>query len=303
MEKTFQDLVQNSKSTLIVLPKNPFFDQVAAGLGLYLGLKSKGDTSITGSSQMTVEFNRLVGVDKISQEVGNKNLVIRFSDYAADSIERVSYDIEGSEFKLTVIPKPQVIPPSQDQIKVTYSGLSVDTVFLIGGANESHFPQLGSKEFAGAKIAHIGVQNLSAQGDVISLSKTSSSVSEIVAELLKGADLKIDQDTATNLLAGIYDGSKNFSSSYVSENTFRMAAELKSIGASDANKDRIDGRDFPQGAIPEVAKPATPVESQPQVEPWDNQNNTAAPAIAIPKQPAATTPPKSWLEPKILKSS
>lgn len=324
MENTFQQLLDNSKSILIVLPKNPYFDQVAAGLGLYLGLKDKKDVSITSSTPMVVEFNRLVGVNKIAGEVGNKNLVIKFSNYQADSIERVSYDIEGSEFKLSVIPKPQVTPPREDQIMVSYSGLSVDTVILIGGANESHFPQLSQKEFAGAKIAHIGIQNLTSDNlNIASYSRSSSSVSEIVADILYSANIELNQDIASNLLAGLYEGTKNFGSNHVTENTFRVAADLKAVGADHSTKDKVESKDFPAGAIPaqipEVAKPAPEIAApapqtqsqpeQPEQEPQPQPEQApqpapeaVPPAIAQPKPIATTTPPKSWLEPKILKS-
>src|SRR3989344_5719320 len=100
MENSFRQIVEESKSILIILPNKPYFDQVAAGLSLFLSLRGSRNTQITSVSPMTVEFNRLIGVNKISQEVGNKNLVIRFTDYKASDIERVSYDIEDGQFKL-----------------------------------------------------------------------------------------------------------------------------------------------------------------------------------------------------------
>ena len=55
---------------------------------------------------MVVEFNRLVGVNKITTELGNKNLVIKFKYYKVAGSEIVSYDIEKGEVKLSVMPKP-----------------------------------------------------------------------------------------------------------------------------------------------------------------------------------------------------
>ncbi len=300
MQNSFPQLIEGAKSILIVLPKNPFFDQVAAALGLFLALKNNKDTAITCVSPMVVEFNRLVGVDKVTSEIGNKNLVIRFSNYQATDIERVSYDIEGSEFKLSVIPKPQIAPPKEDQVVVSYSGLSVDTVILVGGVNESHFPMLSGKDFERAKIAHVGIQSMQAEAKAISSFATqSSSVSEIVANLLQSANIPLDQDIATNLLAGIYDGTKNFTSNFVTENTFKVAATLKAVGGSQP-KEKLDSKNFPQGSIPQV-QPApavveAPVAAQPAI---------AVPAITEPKpiEPIQTAPPKSWLEPKILKST
>ena len=81
MENTFKTAVDSANSILILLPTNPDFDQVAAGLSLYLSLMGGKNIQISVSSPVTVEFNRLVAVNKIATELGNKNLVISFYDY------------------------------------------------------------------------------------------------------------------------------------------------------------------------------------------------------------------------------
>ena len=105
MENSFSSLVDSSASILILLPTKPYFDQVAAGLGLFLSLRDRKETQISCPSPVTVEFHRLVGVNKITSEVGNKNLTIKFVNYNPQDIERVSADIENNEFKLIVIGK------------------------------------------------------------------------------------------------------------------------------------------------------------------------------------------------------
>ena len=166
MENNFSSLIGQANSVLILLAKNPYLDQVAAGLSLYLALKEvHQNVQIASSSAMMVEHNRLVGVDKVTMEPGNKNLVVRFSGYHADNIERVSYDVEGQEFRLTVMPKPQFDPPAKEQIDLSYSGIAADLVILVGGMNESHFPMLSSGQLPDSKLIHIGVQNLLMESD------------------------------------------------------------------------------------------------------------------------------------------
>ncbi|MEK7111768.1 MAG: hypothetical protein AAB875_00410, partial [Patescibacteria group bacterium] len=92
-ENPLGSLIESSRSILILLPTKPYFDQVAAGLALYLALRETKETIIASPSPMLVEFNRLVGVNKVTLELGNKNLSIRFSNYRANDIEKVSYDI------------------------------------------------------------------------------------------------------------------------------------------------------------------------------------------------------------------
>ena len=79
MENSLLTLIDSAASVLIVLPTKPYFDQVAAGLSLYLSVHDRKEASIFCPSPMTVGFNRLIGVNKISTELGNKNLTIKFA--------------------------------------------------------------------------------------------------------------------------------------------------------------------------------------------------------------------------------
>lgn len=298
MENSFKSVIEASKSILILLPTKPFFDQVAAGLGLYLTLRQSKDVQIFSPTPMTVEFNRLIGVNKITTEIGNKNLIIRFTDYKANDIERVSYDIEDGQFRLTVIPRQRVLPPTKDQIELAYSGVSSDTVIMVGGANESHFPAITTKELTGANIVHIGTKDLtlSSNKTYISFSRPASSVSEVVASLIKESELSLDEDTSTNLLMGIDFGSNNLSDASVTADTFSMVAELMRAGGKRASFAPVAKRDdYPVGAIPGVIPNATPmkqsVSSYPQKPPEEELEEEKEEA------------PSDWLQPKIYKGT
>lgn len=275
MNNSFVKFIDSLTSVLILLPKNPYFDQVAAGLSLYLSLRDKKDIFVSCPSPMLVEFNRLVGVDKVASEAGNKNLVFKFIDYDPEQIERVNYDVVGSEFRLSVIPKPRLQAPQKEQIAIAYSGLSTDAIILIGGANESHFPYLSTEEAKGAKIAHIGVSELrfSDNREHMSFAKTSSSISEIIYEYLKEMGVELDEDISTNLLSGIYEGSRAFASKYVGASTFAAAADLSRAG----------------GKIIQAQQFASPT----------NPSFEKKPMVSSSQQ----TTPRSWLEPKIYKGT
>ena len=214
-----------------MLPKAPYFDQVAAGLSLFLALKDK-KASIVCDTPMTVEFNKLVGVNKITAAAGSKNLVIKIADYPASQVERVNYDIDGNDLFLTVFPLPGMEPPTKESIQVNYTGISADTVILIGGANESHFPLLSQKDFVSMKIVHIGISDITLPGkQVLSLAKSASSISEVVAEYLSELENAINPDIATNLFMGLVDGTRNFTNSTVTSETFKAASDLLQKGA------------------------------------------------------------------------
>lgn len=277
MENSFKSLIDNSNSILILLPTKPYFDQVAAGLSLYLALREKKEVNIFSPTPMTVGFNRLVGVNKVVSEIGNKNLIIKFKDYKATNVERVSTDIENNQFFLTVIPKPGFSSPKKGQVELSYSGVSADTVFLIGGANESHFPALTSLDLIGRKLVHIGIRGLiiSPEKSVISFAEPASSISEIVANLIKEGGLTVDSDIATDLLMGIEEGSKQFTGPDVTAATFQAVADLLRAGGQRIPRER--------GEVAAFAPVAILAHKQDKKKPKE--------------------PPKDWLAPKIYKGT
>ncbi len=292
MENTLKSVIDQAKSILVLLPARPYFDQVAAGLSLYLAIQGEKDVAVVSTSPMTVEFNRLVGVNRITQDLGSKNLIIRFSNYEANNIEIDSYDVDVGEFRLTIIPNQGVSVPNKDQTENTYAGVSADTIILFGGMNETHFPVLSSKDMEGAKIAHIGSRTLTmpAGKNIISLARPASSVSEVTAGLLKENGYKIEGDIATNLVMGIEEGSNKFSSNEVTAETFQVFAELMRAGGQRMGNVRAQGAVIPPGAIPG----RFPKQQVKQVQPFagKKQNDTQ-------KEDA----PKDWLQPKIYKGT
>jgi len=281
MNNSFSSLVDSATGVLILLPTKPYFDQVAAGLALYLSLKDSKDVSIMCPSPMLVEFNRLVGVNQIVTEAGNKNLTIKFTGYPAENVERVSADVEGGKFYLTVIPKPGMTSPKKEEMEFSYSGVAADTLILIGGGNESHFPILESKDAQGAKIVHIGTRELSVLPDkgVMSFARPAASVSEIITSLIKESGLVLEGDAATNLVLGIEEGSNHFAGGEVTAETFETFACLLRAGGK-----RFVKSPFVKGFYP-----------------FQTTRNESVEKDSVKESTQET--PQDWLEPKIYKGT
>lgn len=307
MDNSLLSLIDSASSILIVLPTKPYFDQIAAGLSLYLSICERKETSIYCPSPMMVGFSRIIGVDKISQELGKKNLTIKFVNYDAGNIDKVGYDIENGEFKLTVTPKGSFVSPKKEQIVMDYSGTAADLVILVGGANDSHFPIVSSPDLANSKVAHIGTRALDSKREILSFARPVSTTSELVAMLIKESGLVMDTDTATNLVMGIEEGSGNFTSSDVTPDTFETFAYLLRNGGQRTPKVKLSPANFPAGSIPtkpyneqvakvpEVAQAVTPmaqVESQPD-----------KPSGEVGAETPEVNPPSDWLQPKIFKGT
>ncbi len=284
MENSFGSIIESAKSILVILPTKPYFDQMAAGLSLYLSLRDKKETSIMCPSPMVVEFNRLVAVNKIVPEMGNKNLNIKFVNYKAEDIEKVSCNVEGGEIVLSVVPKAGFEAPKKEQVELLYSGVSADTVILIGGANQNHFPVIATPDLASAKIVHVGIRALENDGSksVLSFARPASTTSELIASIIVESGLELDPDIATNLLAGIEEGSKGFKGFDVTAETFQVVANLLRAGGKRQPEERLDRESFPPGSIPGEVIPQT---------------------VKIEGVEKKETPPQDWLEPKIYKGT
>ena len=302
MDNSLLSLIDSAASILIVLPTKPYFDQVAAGLSLYLSIHERKDVSIFCPTPMMVGFSRLIGVNKISTELGKKNLAIRFVNYEATNIDKVGYDIDGGEFKLTVTPKTGFVAPQKEQIIMDYSGTAADLVILVGGATDAHFPILATPDLASAKVVHIGTRVLDSKRETMSFAKAGATTSELVANLIKGNGLTMDPDVATNLVMGIEEGSSNFASSEVTPDTFETFAHLLRNGGQRIPKVKLSPVGFPPGAIPTkpfntpvVQTPVTPIaQIETQVESGMAETGVETPEV---------NPPSDWLQPKIFKGT
>lgn len=294
MDTSFTALTDAAASILVLLPTKPTFDQTAAGLALYLSLRENKEPSIVCPAPITVNFNRLIGVNKIVAELGNKNLTIKFAGYDATNIEKVSYDIENGEFKLTVVPKTGFIAPQKEQLDMSYAGVSADLIVLIGGANDSHFPMLGLAELGAPKIVHIGNRSLSTSHDVMSLAAPGATASELIANLIKDNGLTLDADSATNLVMGIEEGSLNFTSPEVRPETFETFAFLLRNGGQRIPKTKLSPASFPPGSIP--TRPFNV--PRPQMRQPDVQDIEGTQEVE-----QNINPPDDWLQPKVFKGS
>lgn len=200
----------SASAVAIYLPPDPAFPLVAAALGIYLSLKSKGiSVDIVCPTPMTVAESRLIGVDQIKTELPGRNLVISFN-YVKDAIEKVSYNVENGKFNLLVQPKAGHQPLSAENVSFQLAGNQADLVILVGSAAA---PAAGQ--------------------DLPTLSLIKNAGRSLAAEttaLIQAANLPLDQDIATNLLLGLSDETDRFTQA--SADDFASAAGLARLGGS-----------------------------------------------------------------------
>lgn len=307
MDAEFSQLLTSARSVTLLLPQNPRLDWVAAAVSLASSLEKSGkSTSVICPTPMTVEFSRLVGIDKIRDQLGDKNLLIRFPGYDASRIFTVTYDTPNNQFELAVVTKEGAQPPSRDQIEVSYKGLSSDLVVGIAVTDRSQLGKLNSEEvFAVGKLAFLGniaTPSLFPQDQSFGQPGIPS-ICEIVVKFLSGHNLPLDQDIANNLLLGIESATNSFSSDTVTASTFEAAAVCLHQGATRQYRDLKNFRQSPgtwhqnrnrppqTPSAPQPSQPSQPQFSSPPVTPTQ-------PPVETHPQPSPTPSPE-WLEPKI----
>lgn len=210
-----QTYLTSAKQILVLTSQTPTMDGLAASLSLYLSLLAAGKkVNVACASQTTVEFNRLVGIDKITSDLPSGNFVISL-DYVEGAIEKVSYNILGDKFNLVIEPKVGAPAFSPDKVKYSAGSAAADLIFVLDcpsleqlGKFYTAQPDLFSKTTVLNLDYH---QNNNAFGKINLVDPTAFSVSEIVAFFLKNLGLTINEDIATNLLTGMISATDNFS--------------------------------------------------------------------------------------------
>lgn len=215
--------LRDVSSLLILLPKDPTFETVAAGLGLYLSLEQAGkQVEIVCPTPMRVEANRLVGVQKVKTEVSGRNLVITF-DYVKDAIEKVSYNVEDGKFNLVVVPKPGQSPLDYTNVSYNYSGVSGEAIVLVGTDDTSEVGQVvPHEENQAPKIFSV-------------LPGKDRALASVIALLIAEIGIVPDADISTNLFQGLVHETENFQRASASD--FETAAALVRQGASTSARD------------------------------------------------------------------
>lgn len=256
-----KEVLASAQRILVAIPENPNLDKVAASLSFSLSLKKAGKTTtVVCPQEMTVEFSQLVGVDKVTNKIGSRNLMISL-DYVKDSIEKVSYNVEGDKFNLVIQPKSGFSPLDAKNVSYSYSGADSELIFVIGAQRLEDLGSLYESErslFVESQVVNVDYHSQNTQfGKINIFNSQASSYSEIVVAVLRNLGLPFDQDVATDLLIGLKSATNNFQSPTVTANTFETAAFCLRSGAKQSGKKRPSPS--PDWLAPKIYKGKTQV--------------------------------------------
>lgn len=271
-----KELLPSVSTVVILLPETATRDAIAAGLALYLSFTQlQKKVTIAYPRQPIVGWSHLVGVNKLTQNLGNKNFVISL-DYTEGAIEKVSYNIEGNKFNLVIEPRTGAPLFNEKNVTYSYSGMSADLVIVIDAPTRESLGKyyLDNKQlFVDKPVIVVDNKLANSQFGKINFVRPTASVSEIVTQLMISLQMPIDSDIASNLYDGITLGSRNFGAPTVNADTFEAAAYLLRQGAR---------------------KAAPPIRQQEELPHQE---------FVTGKNPEAPQAPPDWLKPKIYKGS
>lgn len=325
-----KELIESNQTIGIVVPQNPSFDGMAAGLGLYLALKQMNkNVSIVCPTSPTVEISSLVGIDKVQKSFGGVggDLVVSFP-YKDGEIEKVSYNVDGGKLQIVIKAGQQGLSFNQSDVAYQQGGAAPSLLFFIGIAD---MQSLGFSKPAGVTVVNIdnSLQNTK-YGDVIHVDNKFTSLSEEVADFLTLLEpqIELDVDTSQNLLSGILAATNDFQMNKGSYLAFEMAGILMKKGAVRSATGSVAHPTTPAMPTNNYFPPQPvqqPVVEQPQpvfqsdtmqsptspIEQPFQQMPVAEPVmqqtIAQPVQPVQNIqndqPPADWLSPKVYKGS
>lgn len=227
--------LESGKSMFVLLPTNPSFDATAAGLALFLSLREAGKSVFIGSpTKMRVEYTSLVGINEISDKIGNRNLIIAF-DYQEDAIEKVSYNVEEGKFNLVIEPKAGHPPLESKGVKFSYEGIEAQLIFVVGARRLEELGELYERNrqvVNTATIINIDTKAANTKfGQVNFVIQGAAAISELAYDLLKKANLPFNVDIVGNLMKGIETQTQNLQAPFVGPDTFEAVAQLMRAGA------------------------------------------------------------------------
>ncbi len=303
-----KNLLPTAKNILIALPSNASIDQLAAGLSLFLTLQAKGkEVSIVSDADIKVGQAHLFGVDHIQKTVsstdgGNLTLTLEgvaASDNSVPALEKLDWSAEGNNLNLVFHVLPgQTFQPTR--IVPHYQGSGFNLIFVIGALNLNALGNIYSSNaqiFSGTHVVNIDNQaGNTSFGQTNVLDNQASCFSEVMVNLISDLGYMLDQDSASNLLAGIFEVTGNLTDQKSTAETYMAVANCLRVGGK---------KPASLAQVSQVVQPQQP--NQPSYD-WSAimtppQNQPSPEELPVGEAVVSETVEPEWLTPKIFKGS
>lgn len=265
----------SAQSVVCFVHPQATYDAVAAAVTLAAVLEQSGKSaSVACEAPMRPEYRALAHLNKVRQEVGNRNLVISFP-YNEEQVDKVNYNVDeqGARFELIIAPKSGAAALDPQQVVFKQSGLAADVVVLFGF---HAFDELGAYYEDERYVIDSAFSLAVTQGKIgpfaklhVALQAEQLSYSEWVYTLLRQLNLgEVKNELATNLLSGIEYATERLQN-LSSARTFEHVAQLmRAGGRRQAENPALAALNMPIRDANSTVAPATaaPVWQAPQAD-------------------------------------
>ncbi len=258
---------------LIAVPSSLTTDKLASALALGLALKGAGKTvSIVTEGSPLVSHGNLFGVGEVKNAIptsGGGNFLISLEGVVDSSgqmqtvpaLEKLDWYPEGQNLNLVfhVIPG-QRFEPTKVNYRHAESGF--DMTFVIGAQNLTDLGNIYAQNsgfFTSNTINIDNQQTNSNFGQINIVDQGASSLSEIVAHLMPDLNLNIDQDTATNIVTGIYSETANLTQKVTGDTFLAVGAAMQKGAQINSGQ--------PVSSVATPVQPIVQLQPVPQVQP------------------------------------
>ena len=248
---TVAEKIANARNIVVALSSDPSVDELSSAIALSLFLERLQKHAITvysGAIPSALEFLKPEDVFEKNADV-MQDFVISMNKDKADYLR---YKLDGDAVKIFITPYRERI--ASGDLGFSYGDYNIDLVLSLNVNNavdlDPALQEYGTS-IHGGNVVNIVAGNPGKFGELEWSNKYASSVSEMISNLLLGAegDIKIDAEEATALLTGIVAATDRFSRANTTSNTMQTASKLMEAGADQqliaANiSDELDNRFF-----------------------------------------------------------
>lgn len=261
-----KNLLPTTKNILIALPTAADVDKLAAALALFLSLKQQGkEVIIVCADDMRVGQAHLFGIDHIQKTLpssgGGGNLTLTLegvvaSDGTVPALEKLDWYPEGANLNLVFHVLPgQTFQPGR--IIPHFQGGAFNLILVIGAASLNSLGPIYSQNqnvFSGVHLANIDKDGANTNfGQTNVVNGNCASICEMVASIIPSLGLPLDNDIATNLLSGVFEGSSNLTNPKVNADTYLLISNLVKAGGQRLGTNNV--AQAGSGVEPAVSQP------------------------------------------------
>lgn len=242
LEQQIFKQIEKAENILIVFLRQKNGDSLAASLALFLFLKDLNKrVDIIGAkedknkeNQEKTELSFLPSFNEIEANLKNLRKFIVSLNIKNSKVSQIKYSLDEDKLNFIISPVSGWFQPSDVSSKA--GDFKYDLIITVGINNLESLGEIydNDVEFF-YKTTIINLDNSAANedfGQINFIDLNSATNSEIVYYLLKNYQkIKISEDVATCVLAGIIKKTRNFKSGNLSPKTLLTSSELISLGA------------------------------------------------------------------------